>query len=272
MGPERTPLRVRADAVVVSAGTIATPLFLRHSGLRSPHLGRHLSIHPATKVFAFFDEKVRGHEGVPQGLGIHDLEGEGILFEGAFMPPDFTSTGFGFYGAKLAECMDRYEHLASFGFLVEDEGRGSVRRGPDGRPLMLYSLGAPELARIRKGMEVLCRIFFRAGAEVVYPPLATLPELHSESECARLRDIAMRPDDLELTAFHPLGTCRMAADPKGGAIDAGLESFEVERLFVADGSIFPSSLGVNPQLTIMAFATRAAEHVDARLRGASRAK
>ncbi|MBI3185701.1 MAG: GMC family oxidoreductase [Myxococcales bacterium] len=272
MGPHRAPLSVRAEAVVVSAGTILTPLILKASGLgrSSRWLGKNLSIHPATKVCGFFEEEVRSFEGVPQALYIDDLAAEGVMFEGASLTPDYASVGLPFYGKKLVDSMERYLHLASFGVMVEDEGRGSVRRGIDGRPLMLYRLGTPELERLRKGIEVLCRIFFRAGAKLVHPPLGQLPELHRESEVEQIRSLAIVPEDIELTAFHPLGTCRMANRHCDGVIDPDLEAFEVERLFVADGSIFPSSLGVNPQLSIMAFATRAAERIDARLSGAKR--
>lgn len=270
MGPDRTPLHVRADAVVVSAGTIYTPPFLQANGLRSPHIGRNLSIHPATKIFAFMPEVVRGHEGVPQGLMIDDLAAEGIMFEGIFVTPDYASIGFPSFGPKFTECMEKYEHLACFGFMVEDASQGIVKRGIDGRPLILYALGQKEIARIRKGMEVLCRLFFKAGAEAVFPPLSRIPELRAESDCDRLRDVKIIPEDLELSAFHPLGTCRMGADRLHGALDPDLESWEMDQLFVVDGSVFPSSLGVNPQLTIMAFATRAAERIDERLGGARR--
>jgi len=269
MGPERTPLRVRADAVVVAAGTVYTPLVLAPHGIgrRSGALGRNMSIHPATKVAALFEEPVLSFDGVPQGAFIHDLAEEGILFEGASMTPDFTAVGLPFYGPKLAAYMDRYENLASFGLMVEDESQGEVHLGLDGRPVMWYRLGRAELARLRKGIEVLSRIFFRAGASVVMPPLGTLAELRSETELEQVKTMALRPEDVELSAFHPLGTCRLGLDPRRSVLDPDLEAWDMEGLFVADGSIFPSSLGVNPQLTIMAFATRAAARIDERLSG-----
>src|SRR5207302_3111993 len=82
-------LQVDAEAVVVSCGTLLTPSLLRRSGLDHPELGRNVSIHPAAKVAGLFAEEVRGWEGVPQGFGIHDLQREGILFEGIFTPPEF---------------------------------------------------------------------------------------------------------------------------------------------------------------------------------------
>ncbi len=272
MGPDRVPLRIRAGAVVVAAGSIYTPLFLGRQGIgrRSGQLGRNLSIHPAAKAMALFDEPVLPFDGVPQGAFIHDLADQGIMFEGASLTPDFTSIGFPFYGEKLTRAMDRYENLATFGLMVEDESQGQVRRGLDGRPLMVYRLGPGEIEKLRKGIEILCRIFFRAGAKTVFSPIAGLPELNDEAELTPIATMPLVPEDIELSAFHPLGTCRLARSPDHGVIDPDLESWEADRLFVVDGSVFPSSLGVNPQLTIMAFATRAAERIDRRLTGAPR--
>src|SRR5207302_1847562 len=112
--------------------------------------------------------------------------------------------------------------------------------------------------------------FFKAGATQVITPLGNLPVLEREVEIEQLRSLPIVPEDLELSAFHPLGTCRIGADARRGVINPELESYEAERLFVVDGSIFPSSLGVNPQLTIMAFAARGAEHIEERLRGKAR--
>jgi choline dehydrogenase-like flavoprotein len=88
---------------------------------------------------------------------------------------------------------------------------------------------------------------------------------------ALCRAARLTPPMFELSAFHPLGSCRASRDPARGVLDEQLEAHDAQRLFVVDGSVFPSSLGVNPQLTIMAFAQRAARHVDARLSGGPRA-
>jgi choline dehydrogenase-like flavoprotein len=264
-------LWVRADSVVVACGTIYTPLLLQRSGLagKSRQLGRNLSIHPATKVMAMFDEEVKGWTGVPQGLGIEDLAEEGIVFEGAFTPPEYGAVGLPFFGPRFVDVMERYSKIGCFGFLVEDQSQGRVFPGLDGRPTILYNVSEQELTRIRRGTEVLCRIFLAAGAKVVYSPLSSVEEIRSEAELAKLPE-RFPADELELTAFHPLGTCRMGVDPRTSVIDPWLEHHQVDGLHVADGSIFPSSLGRNPQLTIMAFATREASIIDERLAGTPR--
>jgi hypothetical protein len=261
---------IEAEAVVVSAGTLHTPTLLWRSGIRHPALGRNVSIHPACKASALFDEEIRGWEGVPQGLGIHDLHGEGILFEGIFTPPEFGAFALPFVGPRLTSVMERYGNLAAFGFLIEDRSLGVLRLGPS-RPQLFYELGALEIEKLRRGVEVLGRIFFAAGAREVFAPVAGFESLRSESELSRLRSARLSPPMFELSAFHPLGSCRASRDPSRGVLDEQLEAHDAQRLFVVDGSVFPSSLGVNPQLTIMAFAQRAARHIDARLAGAPRA-
>ena len=263
-------LQVEADAVVVSAGTLHTPSLLWRSGIRHPALGRNVSIHPACKAGALFDEEIRGWEGVPQGFGIHDLHGEGILFEGIFMPPEFTAFALPFVGARLTEVMEQYGQMASFGFLIEDRSVGVIKLDAP-RPLLLYQLGRPEIEKLRRGVEVLARIFFAAGAREVFAPVAGFESLRSVQEIEGLKTARLSPGMFELSAFHPLGSCRASRNPARGVVDAQLEAHDAQRLFVVDGSVFPSSLAVNPQLTIMAFAERAARHVDARLSGAPRA-
>ena len=80
-----------------------------------------------------------------------------------------------------------------------------------------------------------------------------------------LRALSVSPSDIEVTAYHPLGTCRMGTDPRTSVVGPDYETHEIESLYIADGSVVPSALGVNPQLTIMAMALRAAETIDGRL-------
>jgi choline dehydrogenase-like flavoprotein len=266
-------LEVRADAVVVACGTLYTPILLMNSRVsdRSGSLGNNLSIHPAAKVAALFEEKIRGWEGVPQGYCIDEFKEEGIVFEGASVPPEYGAIGLPQIGKRFTEIMEAYEHLAFFGFLIEDESRGKVRPGPGGSPRIHYNLKAPgDLMRLKRGAETLSRVFFEAGAHTVLPPIAGLEELSSPEELARIQDPSVKVRDFELTAFHPLGTCRMGVSPEKGVLDPGLEVWSTDNLFVADGSVFPSSLGVNPQMTIMAISSLAAEHVAARVGGSPR--
>jgi len=118
---------------------------------------------------------------------------------------------------------------------------------------------------MQRGVAILCEVFLAAGARRVLPFVVGMEEVRSKADVEKLRRMKLAPADIEVTAFHPLGTCRIGADPRESVLGPDHEVHTVERLFVADGSAVPTSLGVNPQMTIMAMALRTAEIVDARL-------
>ncbi len=266
LGSGRT-LTVRAEAVVVAGGALMTPLLLAKNGLceSSGWLGKNLSIHPAAKVMAELDEVVDMSRGIPQSYAIDAYAREGLMFEGASTPLDVTAVAVPWVGRRFMELMDRYPHVATFGFMIQDRSRGAVRAGPGGMPLITYDMGRDDLARMQRGIEVLSELFLRAGAKRVMPMAFGCEEIRDEDDLAALRRMRLRPGDFEVSAFHPLGTCRMGTDPARSCVGPDGEAHDVAGLFVADGSVIPSSLGANPQLTIMALALRTAEALDARL-------
>jgi choline dehydrogenase-like flavoprotein len=279
--PTGKRVRVRARATVVACGAVMTPLLLTRdravSKLRM--LGRNLSIHPATTVSALFDEEIRGYAAIPQGYCVGEFRREGILLLGASAPIDLGAAQFAFVGRKLMEVMEAYDRIASFGVMVEDGtsplsgawsipgrvSRGRVVAGPRGRPVVLYRLGHEEREKLRRGVEIMARIYLAAGAREVYPAVHGHRVLRSAADIARLARTLPPARDWLLTAFHPLGTCRMATDPTRGVVSPDHEVFGSPGLYVADGSVVPTSVGVNPQVTIMALATRAADRIAARL-------
>jgi choline dehydrogenase-like flavoprotein len=241
-------IEVRAPQVVVAAGTLHTPLLLARSGLgrRSGQLGRNLALHPATGAFALMDELVDMAKGVPQSLYVDAFADEGIMFEGVAGPPSYVAMALPLSGRRHAEAMARYRRLAQFGLMVSDSSRGSVR-SIAGRPIVRYDLNEQDVARFRTGLARMEELFRAAGAREVYLPLPR-----------GMRPQQARARDLKPMAFHPLGTARADARPERGVVDGDLALHRVRGLHVADGSVVPSSLGVNPQLTIMALATRLA--------------
>jgi choline dehydrogenase-like flavoprotein len=122
-----------------------------------------------------------------------------------------------------------------------------------------------DLALMQRGIVTLAELFLRAGARRVFPFALGHEEISSESGLDRLRRARLSPGDFEVGAFHPLGTCRLGVDPRTSCVGLDQQAHDVGRLYVCDGSVMPSSLGVNPQLTIMAMALRAAERIDAAL-------
>jgi choline dehydrogenase-like flavoprotein len=244
---------VQAATVVLAAGTIHTPMLLARSGLgrSSNQLGANLSLHPATAVVAEMDETVDMARGVPQSLYIDEFAADGIMFEGIAGPPSYAAMSLPLTGHRHAEVMSRYRRLAQFGLMVSDSSRGRVSNLL-GRPLVRYDLNRADLERFRQGLARLRQLFEAAGAREVFLPLP--PGRRPEQA---------RAGDLKLIGFHPLGTARADARADRGVVDGDLKLHGVDGVYVADGSVVPSSLGVNPQLTIMALATRLA----LRLRG-----
>lgn len=257
--------KVKTAATIVSGGSFMTPLLLMRSGLKHPWIGKNLSIHPATKVLALFDEVVDQSRGIPQGYTIEDFADEGIMLEGGSTPFDVTSTGIPFVGGRFMDIMAKFPHLATFGLMVQDVGRGSVREGPGGRLIIQYNLDQRDLVRMQKGVVHLTELFRAAGARRVFPFVAGSHEVSTSADLAALGERKLRPGDIEITAYHPLGTCRVGTDPRTSVLGPDQQTHEVDSLYVMDGSAIPSSLGVNPQLTIMAMSLRACERLSARL-------
>ncbi len=255
---------VKAEAVVVAGGALMTPLLLR-GVLKSPWLGKNLSIHPASKVMAVFDETIDMARGIPQGYAVNEFADEGIMFEGASTPLDVTAVAVPWVGHRFTELMESYRNVATFGFMIQDTSRGRVRRGAYGSPLVTYDLNLADTAKMSRAIAILCELFLASGARRVAPMVAGMEEIRSMRDVERLRGMKLRPGDFEVTAYHPLGTCRMGVDPRTSLVGPDHESFDVKGLYVTDGSAIPTALGVNPQMTIMAMALRAAEIIDRRL-------
>ena len=251
-------VRVACSHLVVACGAIHTPVFLAKQGLgtRSGELGRNLAIHPATAVRALFDEEVDMASGVPQSYFVDEFADEGIMLEGAAGPPDYAAMTFPFAGEKHRELMLQFRNIAQFGLMVSDLSRGFVRERA-GRVEIRYDLNEDDTQTFKRGIERLCELFVAAGARAIYPPVAGVPEIVG-GDLDPLRRTEVNARDLVLMAFHPLGTARADARPDHGVVTGDLRLHEMENVWVSDASVIPSSIGVNPQITIMALATRLA--------------
>jgi choline dehydrogenase-like flavoprotein len=195
------------------------------------------------------DDVVDMGRGVPQSFYIDEFADEGIMFEGVAGPPAYAAVALPLTGRRHAEVMASYRRLAQFGLMVSDRPRGRIV-SVAGRPVIRYDLDPRDLDRFRTGLVRLRELFEAAGAREVFLPVPK--GISPEKVPAR---------NLKLMAFHPLGTARADARPSHGVVDGNLDVHGVEGLHLADGSVVPSALGVNPQLTIMALATRLASRL-----------
>lgn len=258
-------VRVRARAVVVSCGTVMTPLLLSRSGIgrRNAWLGRNLHLHPAAKIVAVFDEEIRCWEGIPQSYYVdHLAASDGVMMETASVPPGLSAISIPLAGERHRQVMEEIDHVAVCGLLVSDTSSGRVERSRlDGRPLMIYRLNRFDASRLAKGLKLLARVFFAAGARKLYSPIYGIPVIREPAEIDRIDEAAVRPEHLELVAFHPMGTARMGRDPARSATDPWGKLHGYRNIHVLDGSILPTSLDVNPMLTIMALAIRGSDAI-----------
>ena len=140
-----------------------------------------------------------------------------------------------------------------------------MRAGKDGEPRITYWLNDRDQALLQRGFSILSRVFFAAGAREVHPGVAGWETLRSLADVEKFEAAKIEARQYDLTAYHPLGTACMGKDPLKSVVGPTHETHDVHNLFVCDGSAMPGSLGVNPQLTIMAMSLRAAEFVDRRL-------
>lgn len=265
-GRKAKSIQLGAKAVILAAGAIYTPYFLLKNKLAtsSGQVGKHLRIHPCAGVAASFDEDVCCWDGIPQSTYVDEFfEEEGIMFEGATTPPEVQSNTLPYAGNKHAKLMSQFSKIALFGSMVSDTSEGSVRALPfSHRPIVLYNLNKNDIRRLQLSVVHLAEIWFAAGAKRVYPMLARMAELTSPKQVEELKRFKLSGKDFTITAYHPMGTCRMGSDPTKSVVNVNCETWDVKRLFICDASVFPTSLGVNPQMTIMAIATRTAAYID----------
>ncbi len=260
---KRGKFQIDAKFVILSCGAIYSPYFLLKNKIAnsSKQVGKNLHIHPASKVVGVFNETINAWSGIPQGYYVDDYAGEGIMFEGFFLPPSFLAFALPSYGMNLKKLMADYSKMAGFGIMVTDSSHGKVIVGIDKSPMIFYSLNKADTLKFKKGIEIAARVYFEAGAKKVLLPINGLEEINHPDELKILHETEIKSSQLELSAFHPMGTCRMGDNPKTSVVNSFLETHDIKNLFVADASVFPSSLGVNPQVTIMAFSLWAAENI-----------
>jgi choline dehydrogenase-like flavoprotein len=255
-GRPRARFHVDADLVVLAAGARHTPGILKRSRVWSRQVGRGLHTHPNAKCVGIFDQRFDPWAGTHQAFHIHHFLDDGILIGYAAVPPGLLAGAIPGLGAQNAEKMALYNHMLTAATLVDDETEGRVRLGPDLQPIMWQTLDKRDIERIHRGVALTAELLFAAGAREVLLPFS---DLHAIRNPGEIRLIHERPRDrgaIELMTVHIMGSARMAHDPERGATDAFGRVFDVPGLYVADASLLPSPIGVNPQETIAALVAR----------------
>jgi choline dehydrogenase-like flavoprotein len=260
-GSKRRPFTVRARrAVVAAGGSFGTPELLLRSGLGGRQVGRNLHIHPACWVGARYAEEVRGWDGVMQSYYVDQWEHTGILLEATFTPLAFGGAWLMGAGRSHQEAMLDFGHIGSIGVHLCDRSSGRVGLGAEGSLRASYKLLRDDADRLAFGIARAAEVHFAAGATEVYPNIARVGVLRP-GDLAEFEATSIKPAELRLEAFHPMGTARIAADPRQGACAVDGSVHGTRDLYVADASLFPTSVGVNPMMTVIAFAKKIARGV-----------
>jgi choline dehydrogenase-like flavoprotein len=245
-------IRVHARAVVLAGGAIGTPELLLQQGLNGA-VGRNLHVQPACWVGARFDEDVRGWSGVMQSWHVDQWRARGLFLEATFTPLPFGAHWLPGIGSEFKDRVAEISKLAVIGVHLADTSSGRVRlRGGEAR--LGYRLTGDDAERLGYGIARASDILFAAGAREVYPQVAGVAALRPGEQ--RALESGVKPARLRLEAFHPMGTAAI-----GSVTDLDGQLRDLPGAYVADGSLLPTALGVNPMITIIAMARRVARGV-----------
>lgn len=256
------PYTVRAKRAVISAGgSFGTPELLLRSGLGGGQVGRNLRIHPACWVGARYEEEVRGWDGVMQSYYVDQWEeAQGVLLEATFTPLAFGGAWLVGTGREHQQAMLDFGRIGSIGVQLRDTSVGAVGLANDGALRASYRLNDEDARKVSFGIARAAEIHFAAGATEVYPNIPRAGVLRPD-DLATFEATRFKPSELRLEAFHPMATARISADSRRGVCAPDGSVNGTPSLYVADASLFPTAVGVNPMMTIIAFAKQVARGV-----------
>ena len=264
-------LHVQSDRVVLAAGAINSPQLWLKSRLPNTNrqVGKNLHLHPAVFVGGVFNEPIDGHIGIPQSYYIdHFLDMKRLSDSGYLLMPAFGSQmivaaslpGFGEDHRKL---MERYRHIAALLVLLHDRTTGRVSIDYKGTPNIAYRLQRSDRQVFVEGIINAARLLFAAGATEILMPYTQHFPIKTEADLDIIRQRGIVPNDIILASSHPQGTLQMDENPNTSVVNLSGEAHAINGLFVADASLFPTSVGAPPTLTIAALATHIAHQIAA---------
>jgi choline dehydrogenase-like flavoprotein len=269
-------LRIHSPRVVLAAGSIHSPAFLKRSGLSNPNIGNHLHLHPVPAVFGIFEEPVEAWKGTMQSVAVDEFEntndGYGFVVEVPPVHPGLAALGIPWKDAKShQDLMTQVSNMAFFFALVRDRDGGRVDVDDQGNPVLNYSLSKHDAANVVKGAKEIVNLMVAAGAQTV-GGIYNSAEAFSVSSAEDLALFHDRIDqrgyvanDMGLFSAHQMSSCRMGGKASMAAFDPEGESYEIKNLFIADASALPSAPGVNPMISIMGLAHRNAQIIKSRI-------
>jgi len=261
-------LVVTAKRFIASGGALNTPALFLRSGLVDPHgrLGQRTFLHPVVSAASFYDEPVHPYHGAPQSAACHhfaERDAEvGFFLEAAPAHPALAATTLPGFGRAHRTLMKKLPFVAAHlaitidGFHDDVKG-GTVSVDKSGRPVLDYPITERHWRAFREGHKVLARVNFEMGATRIvtgHDPVKFLkPGVDVD---AAIDALPYAPNKVFMASAHQMGGAGMSDDPKRGVVRSeDLRHHQIENLHVIDGSVFPTSLGVNPQESIFGLAS-----------------
>lgn len=263
---EPGPLSIRAPLVIVCAGAIGTPVLLQRSSHPDPHqmIGHGLILHPTLPIFGVFDKPLVNYRGITSAFySDHFYGSNGFYYECLFDHPVAASVALPGIGAEHFSLMSQYSKLAAFSMMLVDTPLGTNRATWDdsrGAPLIRYRISESDKERLRYAAGTGIEIMLAAGAKEAVlaseEQLGTLgaARFKTRREAALCNRLQFLPGQTFLTSAHAQGTVKMGEDVRRSVVNSRGESHHVKNLIVCDSSVFPTSCGVNPMISIMTLA------------------
>jgi choline dehydrogenase-like flavoprotein len=256
--------RVMADRFVVSAGAINTPAILMRSGLGGGLVGKRTFLHPVVGTAGHWKDPIEPFYGAPQSVASHALahrgDDVGVFMEAAPLHPMMAALATGGFGPThrasmtLLPQLSAHIALAIDGFHPSETG-GTVELRKSGAPVLDYTLPPRVWSALREGLRALVKIDLAAGALEVLSGHDPALSFKSEADLKKLDDAPFDTNRIAVFSAHVMGGSAMGDDPASSVVrSADLRHHTLANLHIVDGSVFPTSLGVNPQESIYGLA------------------
>jgi choline dehydrogenase-like flavoprotein len=254
--PSGRRVAIEADDIVIAAGAIGSSFLLQRSGLGGDAVGRDLHFNINSPITADFPDPVDAFDGIQMSHAYRSSDGvPRYLVETWFNPPATQALAMPGWFDRHFRNMQRYRHMACAGVLVGTTTPGRVKPAKHG-PEIEYTASDEDRGTVVEGLQVAGRIWLQAGAERVMPATFAWQEYTRPDALAELPRRILQSGDLLLTSAHPQG-----GNALGAVVDEDFRVRGLENLYLCDASVFPTSVHVNPQLTVMGLAQYAARRI-----------
>ncbi|CAO2820076.1 unnamed protein product [Amaranthus hypochondriacus] len=290
---DRVLVVVEAKTTVLAGGALNTPALLKRSGVKNENIGRNLHLHPVVMAWGYFPDKVgdeklwcleveeekvwpekekRSYEGgimtaMSTVVGNFNESGYGVVIQTPSLHPGVFSALMPWKsGSQMKHQMTRFSRTAHFIALARDIGSGTISDSPFD---ITYKLDAIDESNLKKGIEKMLRILAAAGAEEIGTHHQSGESINVKKvSCHEFEKFVKRESSkaiqglsMPIASAHQMGSCRMGVHPNNSVVNQMGESWDIEGLYLADSSVFPTALGVNPMVTVQAIAYCTAQSV-----------